>query len=111
MGQIPTGPAGAAGGDVGRAAECGWRVGGQRRGSAGDAGAHQEAVSKTTMLRYSHDPDSRETEYRTHRPSSAEMVKASMASNKQGQLDPRYERLARCERSRNIDPRSSATSS
>ena len=45
--------------------------------------------------RYNHDLDSRETEYRTHRPGPAEMVKVSRASNKQGQLNPRYERLAR----------------
>ena len=60
-----------------------------------DSSDPRTRCSKTTTPRYNHDLDSRETEYRTHRPGPAAMVKVSRASNKQGQLNPRYERLAR----------------
>ena len=68
------------------------RIKASLRAEADETGA---AVSKTTTLRYSHDRDSRETEARPQRASAAEMARASTESNKQSQLNPHYERLAR----------------
>ena len=57
----------------------------------------EEPVSKTATLRYQHDLDTRETEYRMNTPSAAEMAETLRERSRQrgdGKLDPRYQMLA-----------------